>query len=327
MSNPTPDSQDALCPTTPPPRWSWVRWTIIICGSLAVLALVGYATWEVPSRLCPSIKLENRALLGDAFGLAGAVFSAMALLGVVLAVLIQSHELRHQQYEVRQTVNALRDQHASMRRQEIEGHFFQLLAAIRQVVADTSFTSIRGDKTRGRAAFGAMLESFRAFGDLDYVNKHPAAVVVLNTERHADLMSKYRRWYQEKSSDQLGHFFRLLYHTVLYVHDQELPVEVRKHYIRLIRAHLSDPELVLLAYNCLTPTLGFEQFYPLVERYRVLANVAVQDLLDPKDIEFFPRNWKAINPNASTTEEDLLRMFGLALLPIPLKTFRLDQST
>jgi hypothetical protein len=313
-----------------------IGWTIIVLATGLVTASLAAASWFVPALLQArrpgwleeGLELAKRAQLGDAFGLAAALFSAMAILGVVIAIVIQSNELKQQAFEVKQTVLALRDQRSAMARQEVEHHFFQLLGALRQVVADTTFIGIAGARADGRAAFAAMLESLKAGSNAAPSGRaQQTPVPAADYSRLQQVSRDYRAWYDKQASDQLGHYFRLLYHTVLYVHDQRLTHLERQHYTRLVRAHLSDPELVLLCYNGLTPGLGFEGFYPLIERYHLLANVSPQDLLFTTDVYFYPRNRKAIDRTASTSLDELRTMFGEANLEHVKQTWQLNYTS
>ena len=89
-----------------------------------------------------------------------------------------------------------------------------------------------------------------------------------------------------------GHYFRNLYRIVKLVHENEFYTyeelggkssinsneynaknfEMRYRYISMLRAQLSDYELLWLFYNCLSDN-GSEKFKPLVEEYSLLKNM------------------------------------------------------
>lgn len=86
----------------------------------------------------------------------------------------------------------------------------------------------------------------------------------------------YIRVYKKYSND-LGHYYRLFYNIVRYVHEYETEDQVRGRLIRLLRAQLSDYELGLLFYNGLSE-FG-QRLKPLIERYSLLDNLPSEMVL------------------------------------------------
>lgn len=68
----------------------------------------------------------------------------------------------------------------------------------------------------------------------------------------------------------LAHYFRNLYYIVSYIDSSGMPD--KKRYMGILRAQLSNYELLLLAYNCMYD-FGSEKFKPLVEKYQLLKNL------------------------------------------------------
>ncbi len=67
---------------------------------------------------------------------------------------------------------------------------------------------------------------------------------------------------------ELGHYYRYLYNIVRFVKEEDY---VCGPYLRLIRAQLSDQELLLLFYNCISKNGG--NFTTLVEEFSLLDNL------------------------------------------------------
>jgi hypothetical protein len=84
-------------------------------------------------------------------------------------------------------------------------------------------------------------------------------------------------YYFHIHQSSLGHYFRNLYYLVKYADDSYFPSKFKTEHIRMLRAQLSNYELLLLAYNCLHP-YG-ENFYPLVEKYELLKSLNNEDNL------------------------------------------------
>ncbi|MDA3853281.1 MAG: hypothetical protein PF444_03450, partial [Bacteroidales bacterium] len=69
---------------------------------------------------------------------------------------------------------------------------------------------------------------------------------------------------------KLGHYFRVLYHIVLFVDSSD--IENKKDYTNLLRAQLSSRETLLLCFNCIS-RFGYDKFLPLVEQYSLLKHI------------------------------------------------------
>jgi hypothetical protein len=93
-----------------------------------------------------------------------------------------------------------------------------------------------------------------------------------------NLRQKYAIFY-EKYGHEVGHYFRTLYNLVKLV--ERSTVEDKRFYTNIIRAQLSDQELALLFYNCLS-MYGSQKFKPLVEKYALLKNMPPQTLINPE---------------------------------------------
>ena len=74
----------------------------------------------------------------------------------------------------------------------------------------------------------------------------------------------------KKYQNNLGHYFRNLYHIIKFVDKSE--IDNKKRYTNFVRAQLSSHELALIFYNCLS-VYGSEMFKPYIERYSLLKNM------------------------------------------------------
>ena len=81
----------------------------------------------------------------------------------------------------------------------------------------------------------------------------------------------------------LDHYFRHLYRIIKYVDDQRelFSLKERYEYVCLLRAQLSDYELGLVFYNCLSDN-GRERFKPLAEKYALFNNLRDKVLNSPE---------------------------------------------
>lgn len=92
------------------------------------------------------------------------------------------------------------------------------------------------------------------------------------------LVSIYDYYYQINQSDS-GHYFRNLYHIVCFAERARISEKIKFEHIKILRAQLSNYEILLLAYNGLN-SYG-AKFYPLIEKYELLNNLNTEKTLSP----------------------------------------------
>lgn len=89
----------------------------------------------------------------------------------------------------------------------------------------------------------------------------------------------------------LDHYFRLLYRILKYIDDSsknipEMTKDKRYEYTCIVRATLSQYELIMLFYNCMSKN-GREKFKPLIEKYAIFNNLRVELLATDKDKKLY----------------------------------------
>lgn len=149
-----------------------------------------------------------------------------------------------------------REEHADDRalRLRVENTFFQLLSTFRGIVSDIDVRVSSGNLKQAHDAFKSILSRLR---QERHVNNEDVALAWGKT------VDAYR--------NDLNHYFRFMYHVVKFI--DESPIDNKYFYVRLLRALLSESELVLLAVNCAHGD-GREKFKRLLEKYAFLHNVS-----------------------------------------------------
>lgn len=246
-----------------------------VCGVAVFLVLYVGIPWAVIRYMGG---VQNSGLFGDTFGFVNSLVSGFALLAVAFTIHQGQKQLMVQERELQENTKMLELQRVEMERQnehltrqEVENRFFQLIQAHRRAAEAIRCTHHQTkDLLEGQAALSYLRWRLDAYAR----NDHGGA---LNLEI----------WYPkflENYGSFLGHYFRLLYHVVLFI-DQSTGIgeTTKRFYVRIVRAHLSDAELFLLFYNCLS-SLGKAKFHPLVEKYDLLQNIDRSTLLRPEDV-------------------------------------------
>lgn len=113
------------------------------------------------------------------------------------------------------------------------------------------------------------------------------------------IKNNYDSWNKEYLNSPIGfldHYFRLLYRILKYIDDSskkipEMTKSKRYEYTSIVRATLSQYELILLFYNCLS-TNGNKKFKPLIEKYAIFNNLRVELLVTEREQKLYASKFK-----------------------------------
>lgn len=237
--------------------------------------------------LCIS-ECDNRGTFGDKFGAVNALFSGLAFAGLIVTLLYQKEELKLQREELKETRNELnaqklefQEQNKTMKRQRFENTFFNMLSLQQEIVANLSYEKVeyagnpinpfnnnaKHTLYNGRTLFREMYLNLTVTipGNLSYKGiRH--AIQIHNCDIYSSISDTTR----------FDHYFRHLYRIYKFVDTSDLIEDSERYnYACIIRSQLSDYELVMLFYNCLTEN-GRKKFKPLIEKYTIFNNLRVE---------------------------------------------------
>lgn len=255
-----------------PEKTAKVGWTPLFVA-LTIVIVLWLTNWFFVYKYCLP---TDRAIFGDSFGSVNALFAGLAFAVLIFTIYLQREELQLQRKELELTRQELHGQKDQMQQQnetlllqKFENTFFQLLSLLNEIIKDMK---VPGDRSiEGRACFAAIYVKLGA--------EYKAGVA---KNQYLDSIDSAVRVYEhmyESYENELGHYFRTLYHIYKYI-DQSFVSYPNKHrYANFARAQLSDRELALLFYNCLSKN-GIDKFKPLIERYQILKNMDLSGLLN-----------------------------------------------
>jgi len=167
-------------------------------------------------------------------------------------------------------------------KQSVENTFFQLLKYHEEIVKNMDVSEISPNKPphhfQGRNAFKALYSMFN-----DYYFKETMVVSIRNdlTEPVTDakkqkIKNVINKAYIEFDKDyqpHLGFYFRNMYYIITLIdRDKILNDPEKNFYIKMLRAHLSTFEILLLFYVSLSER-GNLKAKPLLEKYHLLKHV------------------------------------------------------
>jgi hypothetical protein len=270
--------------------WIW------IIGSLFVVLILGL--WYFNYCQLKDLKPDERGTFGDMFGSVNAIYSGLAFAGIIFTILLQRKELGYQREELKETRQEFITQNKTLKAQRFENTFFNLVSLHNQIVNDIDY-----DKTVSKSFKMGDTETIVVKGRDVFRDRFNNLNAML--EETKDFNATYVEFYEKRKTD-FGHYFRNLYRIIKMVHQTEFITKqelenrldreiteadlnlcnhIEKYkYTCIVGAQLSDYELLLLFYNCLSDN-GIEKFKPLVEEYALLKNLPQGDIYDQSLLE------------------------------------------
>jgi len=241
-------------------------WTV--GGVVAALVIILWiATLVLLPKLIPSDAVRGQ--FGDMFGSINALFSGLAFVGVIVAILLQKEELEEQRNELRETRKEFKIQNETLKQQRFENTFFNMLNLHSEIVNTTTYKqdrSIYGRDARteeGRLAFTLMLNELieKLNSASGAVDQHSREVIEIVVEEKLENLQLY-----------LAHYFRNLYGIFKMIHNADFTDEQKKTYGKMVRSQLSDQELGLLYYNSEHYSRG-KKFKTYINEYDLFDNL------------------------------------------------------
>lgn len=211
--------------------------------------------------------LQDKGQFGDSFGVFTSLFSALAFGGVLFTLWYQ-----HQTLQQNKRDTDIR---------HFESILFSLISAHNNVIQDMD---IHGTETKMLHAKGR--DCFYR-----YFVRHlkPAYKRLKGEKPNGDELELANSAYGTvwlRHRQNLSHYLRFLYNIFKFIDSSELPIDLKKKYTNIVRAQLSDYELLILFYNCLHKN-GSQRFKPLIEKYSVFNNLQDDLLLNPIHRNFY----------------------------------------
>lgn len=267
-------------------KWSINQWAIAV-GALIALIVFGYGiiiisfSWPITFG-----NVDKAGVFGDSFGALTSLFSGLAFGGIVYTILLQRKELELQRKELALTRKVLVNQVDATKLQNFESTFFQMLRLHNEILNVIDLRTVGDVTTTGRDCFVVFYHRIQNFY-LKEKKESPSHSVKLWME------GAYTKFWKGGQQD-LGHYFRYLYTIFKFVKASE--IEDKRLYTNIVRAQLSDHELLMLFYNCLYK-FGVEKFKPLTEEFAIFDNLPQELLLNSDHVNFYkPEAFGSVDP-------------------------------
>jgi hypothetical protein len=287
----------------------YVKWsTVILIGALFVIYLEPHVASYLNRTQKESVSYGQ---LGDYIGgVWGTFISAVTFFLILLTYINQRIELKETQKQ--------------LRKQQFETVFFNMLGMIHtlgkelkesgkkdffvELIDEMKADYIHPDSitpVRRASNVRIMFDIDREYNNEVISNPRKLAPTKSKTElfnewRKKDIMNEekymgllYRHYFLESNS-QLGHFFRYIYNTVKFViEERQLDCNDEAKYINLIQSQLSNYQLTVMFYNCISPvsfnSKGIAKFKGMLDEYEVFQNTQPSILINRTHQRFFPQ--------------------------------------
>lgn len=246
----------------------------------------------------------NRGEFGDKFGAINSLFSGLAFLGLIVTLLFQKEELELQRQELSETRKELEgqkkefeEQNKIIRRQSFENTLFSMISLQQEIVNKLLYVERKqvqnpsgswGVKDivteySGRSVFEKLYNSI----ELKYSNIYGEIHECYGIKSALKRIPR-ENFPQIKDTTLFDHYFRHLYRIFKFIHESKLVVDEdeKYEYACIVRSQLSDYELVMLFYNCISIN-GKEKFKPLIEEYAIFNNIRTELLIDSSDKTYY----------------------------------------
>ena len=272
MANDTnQDSEENSNPKIPHPAWLLFACIFVI------------STWIF--NLCYGLTFtaEEKGQFGDQFGAANALFSglalALALAGLVYAIIMQRFEtkvaqetLKTAQDELRNTKQLIDDQKQALdiqnkaaQQQAFESRLFKLL---------DNYLQIR-DGVEYKDRKGARRIKFLANNLMNYsAIKEAPKDEQERPNKISEFNEQYKNNFYKKNAAYLGQYFRSFFVAFDFIDKSQKSEDDKQSYAKLMRAYISDHECGLLLANAYSD-YG-EKSKPLILKYKIANNIPRQ---------------------------------------------------
>ncbi|NKL15503.1 hypothetical protein GFL78_26815 [Rhizobium leguminosarum bv. viciae] len=219
---------------------------------------------------------KNWGTFGDFLGgVLNPVLTFLSFMALLFTIILQQREIHGAKEDAKVLQSQRHADRLSSERMQFENTFFQMVSIHNTIV--NSIDVDRGpskNQLRGRECFKHFRDEMQAFYDADpstdELKKSLAA--------HDHLWKSYQ--------NDLAHYYRYLYNIIRFINESDVN---KTRYIRILRAQLSDFELLVLFYNGLFPLAA--KFKEYVEFFTLFDNL-------PKDLLFNRAHEKFYEPSA-----------------------------
>ena len=233
---------------------NYLFWFVIGLSTAALIVVYVWRLWKLQFATTP-----------DAFGLFG------DYVGGVLGGLTGLVSVMFLYITYQKQIDIFNQQKQQAELQQFEQNFFRLLDNYKSILPRLKNKS---DKTEGYEYIHSIRQLLEK--PIDNICKADNALTELNALNTREKIDKIYYLAFGAESDQLGHYFRSLYHLLKYI-KEHCPKDVdNKLYFDLVQAQMNTDELYLTCINGIS-NYGRKKLRPLLNESSILENLAIDE--------------------------------------------------
>lgn len=258
----------------------WLSKHMLYISSICFLVIcicIGFVfMWNRPMYLFnKEYVLDNNlwANLGDFIG--GVIGSFLTFIGVIITCLIfkeqkeQTAKINTEQQNL--TTRAIEEEVAQSKIQRFNALFFELLNLHRQQVEALQNTMLVCNNEN--MSYSASTNYFKRL--YEELHKDFNVITKSYSKRNTAVIRKYLSIYFA-NANSLAPYFRVLYRIFDLIEKAEIPNKEKFRYAKIIRAQLTEEELLVIRYNACT---GYgKMFVYYINKYRLFKHLPVLSL-------------------------------------------------
>ncbi|MCE2005278.1 putative phage abortive infection protein [Enterobacter bugandensis] len=227
------------------------------------------------------MNLEQRGSFGDSWGTFTSIFSALGFCGVIWTIKLQLDATNKIEND-----SKLRAESEKLR--DFENSFFNMLSILQTIINDMKVPAGKQTKEReGRAVFTYHYRRFKSHCELTYnintISDLNHSMFVLENERFF-YSEKFWEYFKHRSSN-FSHYYRYIYNLYKFIHESSIKDSDKKKYANILRAQISNYELMILYYNGISKHGSKFKIY--IEEYSLFDNLPVDRLVSDVHVLFY----------------------------------------
>lgn len=244
--------------------YSIIFWIVIGLSSVALIAIYIWRLYNLQFATTP-----------DAFGLFGDYVGGVlgAITGLVSVVFLY---LTYQRQ-----IDIFKEQKRQSELSQFEDNFFHLLENFKSILPRLRNKS---ENTEGYEYVRSVRKLIEK--PIDDVCKTKDALTTLNAIETREKIEKIYDFAFQTESDQLGHYFRSLYHLLKYIKENCPEDQDNKMYFDLVQAQMNTDELYLTCINGIS-NYGRKKLRPLLNESSFLENLAIDENESIRELVYF----------------------------------------
>lgn len=280
--------------------WHWKLAGALLSIMLSIPIIVHFSISAV----------DIKAMWGDFFGgTLNPLFTLLTFLALIYTIILQRNELglsRREleltREEVAKSAIALNEQNKSFKQQRFETTLFNMIGVFNQII-DTMDIGTGNDIDKGRDCFSYFVRNFKGIYKTGYQDVHRTIYFRDRPHDFNRVIDSYNLFYESYASN-LGHYFRVLYNILNFIKESDYSglsdQSANRIYAKILRAQLSDQELLILYYNCLSDHGA--KFKQLAIEFELFDNLQLDTLIRPEHYDLMDK--KAFGDNQTKLQEN-----------------------